>query len=793
MHDGLRVAVLLSGERRTFDEIRSGLESNLLRHLGNATTVFDCSDAWTKPLSLPGREVVDMRGRSSAWSWPSSAVEVLIQFERNHLCWARIRTLYERGFRFDAVVRTRPDMALLQPLRIAELLTQLQMRSASRRPGILLSRARCWPDGKLPRHAWTFGHTRCGGEALSDDAFFVVAGHEDADDTFSRPDSDLLDHVARPEDPSSYPRCNTSFKASIVAECIFTRHLLRRGIRFLPTSFAVGLARLSSDGMVTFEGHGSRPPARATPIIETALAKEACPGRTADAVASVPRVFACATADRKGVCRVALPFVVELLEHFLSERCHRNPTRKGISPMAAPLHVMVGCDNAPALSFSHALHSSPDCLRRFRAHESAWNSSQSRFRPCSGQPNLPLLAQSDLLRAPRPPHPPRPPQLAAHRLAVMVLKEPRSLSERFYGRGSWGLERILTSDRGDLVHALPNISPVHAEARSDAASEASHPLDATLMVDAFGSLSSHKLAATAPVLTVPWAAVSYPSRGRAPSELYWPATTEAAKPFASSRATGAGGRICAFMGRRSNPWRLAPSQLWRMVPGYMRRDALVRLLNCTHLTPADRNAVRWMRGGQMYGSIGVDGRGTTTQSHDPDDHDNAHTEWVKMMLNAAEGPTQIGPFEGTRPHYNGTRFVLAVENVDDGSPISEKLVNAFLAGAVPIGWGGGSIHRSVFNPASFVDCSHPSLDTRAHLETETAGAQACAALVRAVDGNATRFNAMLAAPRFASRVAFERFFAWSDVARGSNAQRELHAELAARLRLLDERICSTSA
>ena len=122
--------------------------------------------------------------------------------------------------------------------------------------------------------------------------------------------------------------------------------------------------------------------------------------------------------------------------------------------------------------------------------------------------------------------------------------------------------------------------------------------------------------------------------------------------------------------------------------------------------------------------------------------------------------------------------MLAVENTDRGSPVSEKMVNAYLAGAVPVVWGGG-LHRRYFNPESFVDCS--SLEVGA-----------CAAAVRAVEANETRREAMRAAARFSSPSAFESFFAWSHVPLAahaeygsalSDAQRAFHDELGERLGL----------
>ena len=59
--------------------------------------------------------------------------------------------------------------------------------------------------------------------------------------------------------------------------------------------------------------------------------------------------------------------------------------------------------------------------------------------------------------------------------------------------------------------------------------------------------------------------------------------------------------------------------------------------------------------------------------------------------------------------------------------------------------------------------------------------QSCVAAVRAVQANATRLAEMRTSPRFASRAHFESFFAWSEEARGSQAQQKLYDELERRL------------
>lgn len=237
-------------------------------------------------------------------------------------------------------------------------------------------------------------------------------------------------------------------------------------------------------------------------------------------------------------------------------------------------------------------------------------------------------------------------------------------------------------------------------------------------------VANHALGSVPPltVLSVPWAAVSYASRRRPPSDLAYSST--APWVLQGDEEAWRQPRLCAFMGRRRGAWRLQDQELRKLVPGYLYRDRLVQLLNCSHLQPHDRNAVRHGR----------------------------------------DGATQTGPFEGTLAHYAGYRFIVAVENTDVGSPVSEKAVNAFLAGAVPIVWGGGR-HRHTFNPASFLDCTALSV-------------QRCATEVRSLDADSERLRAMLSAPRFETPAHFNRFFAWSEAARGSRQQKRMLEQLA---------------
>lgn len=47
--------------------------------------------------------------------------------------------------------------------------------------------------------------------------------------------------------------------------------------------------------------------------------------------------------------------------------------------------------------------------------------------------------------------------------------------------------------------------------------------------------------------------------------------------------------------------------------------------------------------------------------------------------------------------------MIAFENADDPGYVTEKIANAFLAGAVPVYWGTADAFQ-VFNPKSFIHC-----------------------------------------------------------------------------------------
>lgn len=676
------IAVFFSGQRRTFDLVRASL-SQLLCTLSAQATVhlFDCSDAGD--LEIPFFTFSRVPP-PTAWTWPSSAVEVLRQFERASHCWHHVRE-YEssHSIEFEWVIKTRPDVAVGLPIDLRAMSLEAWRAALSSRPRTLLVRVRCWPGVVLPRHsyalpvvAWRVGHARCGHEPLADDAFLVLPRRL-ADDLFGR-----IDVAPGPSNvPSTYPRCNVTFKAYVAAECVFTRHLRVRNIQFMPHPFDLSIAR-----------EGYRP---TTHFLAAGAACGQPHERGVHSQRANHRVEVCATEDPKGVCRVALPFVRSLITEALRAwerggQCTVNSTM--------PVHVLVGCDNAPARGFAQGL--TPYCRARFAEHARAF----SRGRPSFTRSRAAVGASTTLV----------------HQLCVMVLKEPAAVAQHIFAPLNVSVHRALLDEwrlhKDTLVIdsfrgiGAPN-SPSHARMHAK-------------VIDG-GVMRVTRLASGRnPVLFAPWATVSYASRMRPPAALSSSLTRDEATieeaqakptgPSPTSRAAPLPPRFCAVMGH-------VGAVNWWHAPGYIYRDQLRRALNCTHLRPNDRRA----------STLASDGR-----------------------------PTQYGPFEGTHRHYSGHRFVMAVENTHHGSPVSEKIVNAYLAGAVPIVWGGG-LHRHLFDSRSFVDCTRRSVD-------------ACASKVRVLEADPTRLRAMLAAPRFESRLAFDNFFAWTAEARGSAQQRRLH-------------------
>ncbi|KAJ1429614.1 hypothetical protein B484DRAFT_301392, partial [Ochromonadaceae sp. CCMP2298] len=90
--------------------------------------------------------------------------------------------------------------------------------------------------------------------------------------------------------------------------------------------------------------------------------------------------------------------------------------------------------------------------------------------------------------------------------------------------------------------------------------------------------------------------------------------------------------------------------------------------------------------------------------------------------------------------YRPYRFVLAFENTAVAGYATEKLTNAFLAGAVPVYWGAPDVSL-YFNPLAMINCA------------DFGSPQACAEWVVQVHGNETLYRDMRAADPVAGKSA----------------------------------------
>jgi hypothetical protein len=56
--------------------------------------------------------------------------------------------------------------------------------------------------------------------------------------------------------------------------------------------------------------------------------------------------------------------------------------------------------------------------------------------------------------------------------------------------------------------------------------------------------------------------------------------------------------------------------------------------------------------------------------------------------------------------YKNYRFVIAAENCIKPGYLTEKLMNAFISGAIPIYWGDDEVVKDFFNPDAFVNMNN---------------------------------------------------------------------------------------
>lgn len=73
--------------------------------------------------------------------------------------------------------------------------------------------------------------------------------------------------------------------------------------------------------------------------------------------------------------------------------------------------------------------------------------------------------------------------------------------------------------------------------------------------------------------------------------------------------------------------------------------------------------------------------------------------------NTTNGETVPGGYSDLNDVYAQYHFVMAMENTQKPGYITEKIVNAFNSGAIPIYWGDSATVKSIFNPNAFIDLS----------------------------------------------------------------------------------------
>lgn len=103
--------------------------------------------------------------------------------------------------------------------------------------------------------------------------------------------------------------------------------------------------------------------------------------------------------------------------------------------------------------------------------------------------------------------------------------------------------------------------------------------------------------------------------------------------------------------------------------------------------------------------------------------------------------------DAVRQYYN-FKFVIAFENSIAPGYVTEKIVNAFLGGAIPIYWGNSTTVTRMFNPRSFIDCG------------VFGTLRECAEYVMLVHGSANLYEAMRREPPVTDTKVFNEIFSW---------------------------------
>jgi hypothetical protein len=119
---------------------------------------------------------------------------------------------------------------------------------------------------------------------------------------------------------------------------------------------------------------------------------------------------------------------------------------------------------------------------------------------------------------------------------------------------------------------------------------------------------------------------------------------------------------------------------------------------------------------------------------------------------------------GNHKFFHSYRFALVMENRKEDGYITEKILNAFLAGSIPIYYGGEEVFE-IFNKKAFIYVdiknSQPGLDRIAYLES-----------------NRTAYDEMFLHPILAhGEQTIEKYFSWSDQVGGGRLKWEIRTML----------------
>jgi hypothetical protein len=74
--------------------------------------------------------------------------------------------------------------------------------------------------------------------------------------------------------------------------------------------------------------------------------------------------------------------------------------------------------------------------------------------------------------------------------------------------------------------------------------------------------------------------------------------------------------------------------------------------------------------------------------------------------NTQNGKVVEGDFNNLIGTYKNYRFALVLENENLKGYVTEKIVNAFVAGCIPIYWGSDGFVKQIFNPNAYIDLTN---------------------------------------------------------------------------------------